>query len=341
VSATGAAGAPPVPGEAGDPVHTLAEAVNQAIDLAMEADPTVFALGEDIEDPVGGVMKGTKGLSTKYGRARVRNTPIAEQAIVGTAIGASLAGMRPVAEVMLMDFFAVAMDQVANHAAKLRYMSGGRTNVPITLRTSVGGARQFGAQHSQSLEAWLMHVPGLKVAVPSTPRDAKGLLAACIADDDPCVHMEIMALLFTRGPVPAGRYEIPLGTADVKREGGDVTIVTWGWQVPEALAAAEVLAAEGTDVEVVDLRSLVPLDRRAVLDSVARTRRLLVVHAATRFAGPGAEIAAAVAEELFGELAAPVARLGAVYGPVPYAAELESLHYPERGRIADAVRAMA
>lgn len=328
-------------GPAGDPVHTLSEAVNQAIDLAMEADPSVFALGEDIEDPIGGVMKGTKGLSTKYGRERVRNTPISEQAIVGAAIGASLVGMRPVAEIMLMDFFAVAMDQVANHAAKLRYMSGGRTHVPITIRTSVGGGRQFGAQHSQSLEAWMMHIPGLKVAVPSTPRDAKGLLTSCIFDDDPCIHMETMSLLFTRGPVPAGRFEIPLGVADVKRPGSDVTVVTWGWQVPEVLAAAEVLAGEGTDVEVVDLRTLVPLDRRAVLSSVARTRRLLIVHAATQFAGPGAEIAALVSNELFGDLAAPVARLGAVYSPIPYATELETLHYPERGRIAEAIRSMA
>jgi len=330
-----------VSGPAGDPVHTLSEAVNQAIDLAMEADPSVFALGEDIEDPIGGVMKGTKGLSTKYGRERVRNTPISEQAIVGAAIGASLVGMRPVAEIMLMDFFAVAMDQVANHAAKLRYMSGGRTHVPITIRTSVGGGRQFGAQHSQSLEAWMMHIPGLKVAVPSTPRDAKGLLTSCIFDDDPCIHMETMSLLFTRGPVPAGRFEIPLGVADVKRPGSDVTVVTWGWQVPEVLAAAEVLAGEGTDVEVVDLRTLVPLDRRAVLSSVARTRRLLIVHAATQFAGPGAEIAALVSNELFGDLAAPVARLGAVYSPIPYATELETLHYPERGRIAEAIRSMA
>ena len=326
---------------AGDPVHTMSEAVNQALDLAMAADPSVFALGEDIADPTGGVMKGTKGLSTKYGTDRVRNTPISEQAIIGAAIGASLVGMRPVAELMLMDFFAVAMDQVANHAAKLRYMSGGRTNVPITIRTSVGGGRQFGAQHSQSLEAWLMHVPGLKVVVPSTPRDAKGLLTSCIFDDDPCVHMETMSLLFTRGPVPDGPFEVPLGVADVKRPGTDVTVVTWGWQVPEALAAAEALATEGTEVEVVDLRSLVPLDRRAVLASVARTRRLLVVHAATRFVGPGAEIAATVSEELFGELDAPVRRLGAAYTPVPYASELETLHYPERTRIAEAIRQMS
>jgi pyruvate/2-oxoglutarate/acetoin dehydrogenase E1 component len=330
---------PPV--DDGDPIHTLSEGVNQAMDIAMGEDPEVFLLGEDIEDPIGGVMKGSKGLSTKYGRQRVRNTPISEQAIVGTAIGASLVGMRPVAEIMLMDFFAVAMDQVANHAAKLRYMSGGRTHVPITLRTSVGGGRQFGAQHSQSLEAWMMHIPGLKVVVPSTPRDAKGLPYSCIFDDDPCIFMETMSLLFTRGPLPAGRLAIPLGVADVKRAGDDVTVVTWGWQVPEALAAAETLAAEGISVEVLDLRTLVPLDREAVLASVARTTRAVVVHAATQFAGPGAEIAAMISHELFGQLSAPVERLGAVYSPIPYATELETLAFPERTRIADMIRNLA
>jgi pyruvate/2-oxoglutarate/acetoin dehydrogenase E1 component len=324
-----------------DPICTLSDAVNQAIDLAMSEDPEVFALGEDIEDPIGGVMKGTKGLSTKYGRERVRNTPISEQAIVGAAIGASLVGMRPIAEVMLMDFFAVAMDQVANHAAKLRYMSGGRTNVPITIRTSVGGGRQFGAQHSQSLEGWMMHTPGLKVVVPSTPRDAKGLLYSCIFDDDPCIFMETLSLLFTRGPVPAGRFVIPLGVADVKRSGDHVTVVTWGWQVPETLAAADVLAAEGISVEVLDLRTLVPLDIDAVLQSVARTRRVLIVHAATQFAGPGAEIAAVINHELFGQLDAPVERMGSAYSPIPYATELETLHYPERLRIAEAIRRLA
>jgi acetoin:2,6-dichlorophenolindophenol oxidoreductase subunit beta len=324
-----------------DPICTLSDAVNQAIDIAMSEDPEVFALGEDIEDPIGGVMKGTKGLSTKYGRERVRNTPISEQAIVGAAIGASLVGMRPIAEVMLMDFFAVAMDQVANHAAKLRYMSGGRTNVPITIRTSVGGGRQFGAQHSQSLEGWMMHTPGLKVVVPSTPRDAKGLLYSCIFDDDPCIFMETLSLLFTRGPVPPGRFVIPLGVADVKRSGDHVTVVTWGWQVPETLAAADVLAAEGISVEVLDLRTLVPLDIDAVLQSVARTRRVLIVHAATQFAGPGAEIAAVINHELFGELDAPVERMGSAYSPIPYATELETLHYPERLRIAEAIRRLA
>jgi acetoin:2,6-dichlorophenolindophenol oxidoreductase subunit beta len=323
------------------PVDTMSGAVNQALDGALAEDPDVFLLGEDIEDPAGGVMKATVGLSTKYGRARVRSTPISEQAIVGAAIGASLAGFRPVAEIMLMDFFAVAMDQVANHAAKLRYMSGGRTHVPITIRTAVGGGRQFGAQHSQSLEGWMMQVPGLKVAVPSTPADAKGLLTACIFDDDPCVFMETMSLLFTRGPVPAGRHEVRLGVAEVKRPGDDVTVITWGWQVAEALAAAEEVAAEGISLEVIDARTLVPLDRDAILRSAARTRRVLVVHAASQFAGPGAEIAAMVGHELFGELSCPVERLGAVYGPIPYAAELERRHFPDRTRIAERIRQMA
>ncbi|MBW8826258.1 MAG: alpha-ketoacid dehydrogenase subunit beta [Acidobacteria bacterium] len=306
----------------------------------MAADPKVILLGEDIADPAGGVMKATLGLSTRFGTDRVRATPISEQAIIGAAIGASLAGYRPVAEIMLMDFFGVCMDQVANHAAKLRYMSGGRTNVPITIRTHVGGGRQFAAQHSQSLEAWMMHIPGLKVAVPSTPADAKGLLTSCILDDDPCIHMESMMAFYTPGPVPTGWFAIPLGVADVKREGTDVTIVTWGWQVGEALAAAEALAADGTSVEVVDLRTLVPLDRGAILTSAAKTGRVLVVHAATQFAGPGAEIAAMVQKELWGQLAGPVERLGAAYAPIPFAAGLEQALFPNRDTIADTVRKM-
>ena len=319
---------------------TLVGAVNRALAEAMEQDPKVILLGEDVADPAGGVMKASLGLSTRFGTDRVRATPIAEQAIVGAAIGASLGGYRPVAEVMLMDFFAVCMDQVANHAAKLRYMSGGRTNVPITIRTAVGGGRQFAAQHSQSLEAWMMHVPGLKVAVPSTPADAKGLLTSCIFDEDPCIHMESLMLLFNKGPVPSGPLRIPLGVADIKRLGTDVTVVTWGWQVQESLAAAEALSGEGTSVEVVDLRTLVPLDRVAILNSAAKTGRMLVVHAATRFAGPGAEIAAMTQKELWGQLSGPVERLGAAYAPIPFAAGLERDLYPNRQTIADTIRKM-
>lgn len=220
-------------------------------------------------------------------------------------------------------------------------MSGGRTNVPITIRTTIGGGGQFGAQHSQSLEAWMMHIPGLKVVVPSTPRDAKGLLYSAIFDDDPCIHMEERALLFTRGPVPAGDFSIPLGVADVKRTGSDVTIISWGRLVPQALAAAETLAADGTDVEVVDMRTLVPLDRAAILESVAKTRRVVITHAATQFAGPGAEIAAMISHELFGELAAPVERLAPVYAPIPFASELENALFPDAARIVDLIRSMA
>jgi pyruvate/2-oxoglutarate/acetoin dehydrogenase E1 component len=317
---------------------TMSDACNDALDLAMTKDPSVLLLGEDIADPIGGVMRTTKNLSTKYGLDRVRDTPIAEQAIVGAAIGAALGGMRPVGEIMLMDFFAVCMDQVANHAAKLRYMSGGRTHVPITLRTAVGGGRQFAAQHSQSLEAWMMHTPGIKVAVPSTPYDAKGLLTSCIFDDDPCIHMESMVLLFSqKQEVPIAEYSIPLGVADIKRPGSDVSIVTYGRMVPEVLLAAEQLAGRGVDAEVVDLRSLVPLDIDAVLASASKTHRLLVVHAATQFCGPGAEIAATVSRELFGTLEAPVDRLGAKYAPTPFATELETVLYPNPTSIIDAV----
>jgi len=321
------------------PKLSLVAAVKQALDDALAADDKVILLGEDIADPAGGVMTATRGLSTKYGTKRVRATPIAEQGFVGAAIGAAMAGYRPVAEVMLMDFLAVCLDQVVNHAAKLRYMSGGRTNVPITIRTVAGGGGQFGAQHSQSLEAWLMHAPGLKVVVPSTPADAYGLLTSCIFDDDPCVFIEPIRLLFATGP--AGTVPIPLGKADVKRQGTDISLITWGWQVPEALAAAEALATEGTSVEVLDLRSLVPLDRDAVLSSVAKTGRALVVHAATQFSGPGAEIAAMIQHELWGQLTGPVERLGARYAPTPFAANLEQAFYPDRHQIADLIRSLA
>jgi pyruvate/2-oxoglutarate/acetoin dehydrogenase E1 component len=276
----------------------------------------------------------------KYGAQRVRSTPIAEQAIIGAAIGAALGGFRPVAEIMLMDFIALGMDQLVNHAAKLRYMSGGRTGVPMTVRTHVGGGITFGAQHSQSLEGWLMHVPGLKVVVPSSPSDAKGLLTTCIFDDDPCVFVENIKLL--RGGaaehVPEGEYAIPLGKAAIKRAGNDATIVTYGRTVPDSIAAAEALTHEGYSVEVLDLRSLVPLDTEAILESVGRTKRALVVHAAPWFAGPGAEVAALISAELFGQLAAPVRRLGAEFVPIPFNAQLEARTFPSVESIGAALR---
>jgi len=318
---------------------SVREALNRALDEALASDQRVLVLGEDVADPAGGVSGVTKGLSTKYGGDRVLDTPISEAAIVGAAIGAALDGMLPVAEIMIMDFIGIAIDQIANHAAKLRFMSGGRTPCPITVRTAVFGGLGSGATHSQSLEAWFMHIPGLKVVVPSTPADAKGLLTSCIFDPDPCVFMETVITYGARGPVPTeAGFAIPLGQADVKREGSDVTVVTYGRGVFDALTAAEQLAADGIEAEVVDLRTLVPLDVPRVLASVRKTRRAVVAHYATRFAGPGAELAATIGQELFGELAAPVERVGARFAPIPAASALEAAVFPSAAAIADAAR---
>ena len=324
-----------------DSMMTFGQAVNEALAIALESDKDVFLLGEDIADPAGGVVKTTYGLSTTFGRDRVRPTPIAEQAIVGAAIGAAMAGMKPVAEIMINDFLMVCMDQVGNHAAKLRYMSGGKTSVPLVIRTLTAGfVGSFGAQHSQSLEAWLAHMPGIKVVYPSTPAEAKGLLLSAIHDPDPVVCFESMRAYFAPGPVPEGDYRIPLGQADIKRHGKDVTIITYGWTVGEALAAAETLSKEGVDAEVLDLRTVVPLDVSAILESVGRTKRAIVLHAATEFGGFGGEIASIIHTRLHGQLAAPVARVGARYTPVPFTAGLENLHFPQAGRVVDAARAM-
>ena len=318
----------------------MLEAVRDAQDLALGQDQGVFLLGEDIGDPPGGLFATSKGLQTKYGKGRVRPTPIAETAIIGAGIGAALVGMRPVAEIMFNDFAGVCLDQIFNHAAKQRYMSGSATHVPMTIRMMVGGGiGGFGAQHSQSLEAWLLHTPGLKVAFPSTPYDAKGLLLSCIFDEDPCVHLEsIKVLRGVRGEVPLEDYRIPLGVAKVRREGSDITAITYGWQVQECLTAAEELQKEGINLEVIDLRTLVPLDYHRVLESVKKTRRALVVHAATEFCGFGAEIASTLNEELFSTLKAPVARLGADYAPIAYCREIESNQIPQAKSIAARVR---
>jgi pyruvate/2-oxoglutarate/acetoin dehydrogenase E1 component len=320
--------------------RSMREALNLALAEALAADPSVFLIGEDLADPGGGISQVTKGLSTTFGADRVRDTPISEAAIVGAAVGAAAAGMRPVAEVMIMDFISIALDQLVNHAAKARFMSGGLLSIPLTVRTAVFGGIGSGATHSQTLEAWLAHVPGLKVVVPSTPADAKGLLTACIFDDDPCVFVENVALYGTSGPVPDGPFRIPLGQADCKRSGTDVTIVTYGRTVRDALAAAEVLAGEDVEVEVVDLRTLVPFDAATVLESVARTRRVVIAHHATRFAGFGAEVAAQINEELFGELEAPVHRMGAAFAPIGSAPSLEAAVMPSAATIAAAVRSV-
>ena len=292
----------------------MVAAITEALDIALSEDPDVFLLGEDIADPAGGVTKSTAGLSTKHGLDRVRPTPISEQAIIGAAIGASLSGMKPVAEIMINDFSMVCMDQIANHAAKLRYMSGGRTSVPLTIRTVTAGyVGNFAAQHSQSLEAWFTHIPGIKVLAPSTAADAKGLLLSAIADPDPVLVLEPMRCYYVPDQVPVGRYEIPIGKAAVRREGSDVTIISYGWCSVEASAAAETLAEAGVNAEVIDLRSLVPLDLDTCVASVKKTGRCVIAHAAVEFSGFGAELAAKLSEELHGQLKAPVKRVGARY----------------------------
>ena len=315
------------------------QAVQDALDTAMQLDKEVFCLGEDIGDDPGGVFKCFKGMQSKWGE-RIRPTPIAEQAIIGAATGSALVGMRPVAEIMFCDFVGVCMDQITNHAAKQRYMSGAKTTVPMTVRMIAGGGiGGFGAQHSQSTEAILLHNPGLKIVYPSTPTEAKGLLLSCIFDEDPCIQFESMMLTYAlREQVPVGDYRIPLGVAKVKREGTDITLITYGWQVMQCLAAAEELAKEGINAEVLDLRTLLPLDYDRIFTSVEKTRRALVVHAATEFCGLGAEIASTINEQLFSKLKAPASRFGAAYAPIAYSKIIETAQVPNTRTIAARVR---
>lgn len=295
------------------PINTI-QAVNQALDEALAADPGVILLGEDIADEEdGGVVGVTKGLSTKYGRSRVRTTPISEQAIIGAAIGAAIVGMRPVAEIMLMNFTTVAMDMIVNHAAKLRFMSGGQTHVPLTIRTMTGAGFGTGGQHADYLEAWFAHTPGIKIVTPSSPADAYGLMLSCVFDDDPCLFIENMPTYWNPGPAPQRGVRIPLGKANVLRQGGDVTVISYSRTVSDCAAVAEKLGKESISVELIDLRTVSPLDMETVLRSVAKTRRAVIVHEAVKPFGVGAEIAARLNEELFGQLAAPVGRVGAYF----------------------------
>jgi acetoin:2,6-dichlorophenolindophenol oxidoreductase subunit beta len=309
----------------------MIQAINLALDHAMAANPKVLALGEEVGDNEGGGIVGvTRGLSTKYGTNRVRSTPISEQAIIGAAIGAAMAGYRPIAEIMLMNFTTVAMDMIFNHAAKLRYMSGGQTNVPMVIRTSTGTGLGNGGQHSDYLEAWFAHSPGIKVVAPSTPADAYGLMLAAIDDDDPVLFIENIPILFPPGPMPEAGIKVPIGKANICREGSDVTVIAHSRMVMEALAAAEALAGEAISVEVIDLRSIAPWDREAVMASVGKTGRAIVVHEAVKAFGIGAEISAEISEQLFGQLKAPVGRLGAPYTPVPFSQPLEAAYAPNR-----------
>jgi len=314
------------------------QAINLAMDEAMALDPRVILMGEDVaDDQGGGVFTATKGLSSKYGVGRVRSTPISEQAIIGAAVGAAMVGYRPVAEIMLMNFIAVAMDQVVNHAAKLRFMSGGQTKVPLTIRTATGAGAGFGGQHSDMLEAWFAHVPGLKVVTASNPADAKGLLLSCIFDDDPCIFIENTLAYGVSGPAPEPGYRVPLGKAAVAREGSDVTVIGYGPAIGHALAVAEEMVKDGVSVEVIDLRTIAPFDEAAVLASVGKTRRAVVVHEAVRKFGVGAEISSLIHERLFTDLKAPVQRVGSAYAPVPFSPVLEKAFLYSREDIAAAI----
>lgn len=317
----------------------MVQAIALALDDAMALDPTVLALGEDIADEQGGgVFKCTAGLSTKYGTERVRSTPIAEQAIVGAAVGAALAGMRPVAEIMLMNFMTVAMDQIVNHAAKLRFMTGGQTHVPLTIRTTTGAGFGTGGQHADYLEAWFAHTAGLKVVAPSNPADAYGLLLSCIFDDDPCIFIENLPLYFVPGEPPVPGERVPLGKARIVRQGSDVTVISYSRTLGDVLEVARKFEAQQVSVEVIDLRSIRPLDMETVCASVARTGRAVVAHEAQVDFGVGAEIAARLQQELFGRLKAPVGRVGAARSPVPYSKTLEAAFVPTRERIAAAIQ---
>ena len=314
------------------------DAIRMGLESELRRDPAVFVLGEDVT--VGGPFGATKGLVESFGVARIRDTPISEATIVGMAVGAALAGQRPVVEVMFIDFITLAMDQLVNHAAKLRYMTGGLLHVPLVIRAQGGAQGAMAAHHSQSLEAWLTHVPGLQVVAPSTPADAMGLLQAAIRSDDPVLYLEHRALYWTRGDVPDGEDAafVPLGRAVVRRPGTDVTIVAWSRMAITALAAAKELAAEGVDTEVIDLRSLAPLDIDTVLASVARTGRLVVAHEAVTSGGFGGEIAARVNEAAWDQLRAPVVRVGAPSVPPPFSPKLEALFVPDTAAIIAAVR---
>lgn len=314
------------------------EAIREALRQEMRRDPRVFLMGEDI-GVYGGAFGVTDGLLDEFGPERVIETPISELAIAGAAVGAALAGMRPVIEIMFMDFITLAMEQIVNQAAKIHFMFGGNASVPIVIRTPAGAGTGAAAQHSQSLEAWFVHVPGLKVVMPSTPYDAKGLLISSIRDNNPVIFIEHKLLYRTKGPVPEEEYTIPLGVAEVKREGRDVTIIATSLMVLRALAAAEKLAREGIEAEVIDPRTLKPLDVDTIVNSVKKTGRALIVHEAPVTCGVGAEILARIVEsEAFYYLQAPIKRLAGRDVPIPYNRELERSVIPQEEDIVNAVR---
>ena len=314
------------------------DALREALKEEMLRDEKVFVMGEDVGRYWKGAFKVTKGLAEEFGDERVRDTPISESAIIGVAAGAAITGMRPVAEIMFGDLSALAMDQIANQAAKLRYMFGGQTKVPLVIRMPFGAGVNIAAHHSQSLEAWFMHVPGLKIAMPSTPYAAKGLLKTAIRDDNPVMFFEHKLLYSVKGPVPEEEYTVPFGVADVKREGEDVTVFATLYMVHKSLAAAEELSKQGISAEVVDPKTLVPLDKQAIVNSVKKTGRIVIVTEDCKTGGVSAEIAAVVAEEAIDYLDAPVKRVAEPDTPIPFSPPLEKFVIPDENRIIKAVR---
>ena len=317
------------------------EAVGEALSQEMRRDPEVFLLGEDV-GVYGGAFGASRGMLEEFGPERVRDTPISEAAIAGAATGAALMGMRPVMEIMFMDFLTISMNQLVNQAAKIHFMFGGKANVPMVVRAPAGSGTGAAAQHSQSLEAWFINVPGIKVVVPSTPYDVKGLLISSIRDNNPVLFMEHKLLYRTTGPVPEDPYTIPLGQAEVKREGRDLTILAYSIMVPRALEAAEQLAAESIEIEVVDPRTLKPLDKDTIVQSVAKTGRVLIAHEAPQTGGFGGELAAVIAEsQAFDYLDAPIRRLCGRDVPIPYNRTLERSVVPQVEDIVAAARELA
>jgi pyruvate/2-oxoglutarate/acetoin dehydrogenase E1 component len=321
------------------PVIKYRDALREAIREEMERDPLVFCMGEGIGER-GGSYKVTEGLIGRFGKERIIDTPLSEASFVGMGVGAAILGTRPIIEVLFIDFLLLAMDQIVNQAAKYRFMSGGQGHVPMVVRTQGGAGNSLAAQHSQSLEALCCHIPGLKVVMPSTPADAKGLLKSSIRDDDPTVFIEHKLLYQVEGEVPGGELLIPLGKADLKRRGTDATIVTYSYMTHACLAAAEVLAEEGVSVEIVDLRTLVPMDIESILESVRRTNRLVIVHEAVKRGGVGADIAAMVTERAFDDLDAPIVRVAGRNTPIPFNLALEKACIPSVEDITTAIRSI-
>lgn len=311
---------------------TYREALNQALREELDRDERVFIMGEEV-GYFGGAFKVTDGLLAVYGEKRVRDTPIAELTIVGAGVGAAMGGLKPIVELMTINFGLLAMDQIVNHAAKIHYMFGGHAKVPLVIRAPQGAGHQLGAQHSQSLEAYFLHCPGLLVVIPATPADAKGLLKSCLRQDNPAIFLEHETLYGVKGEVPDGEYLTPLGKANVLREGKDLTIVSYSKCVYDAVAAAEALENEGVDAEVIDLRTLNPLDITTVVESVRKTGKAMVVYEGWRTGGAGAEIAAQIYEAAFDDLDAPVERVATLDTPIPYNARLEKAALPSAADI--------